>query len=213
MAALALGLLLTTGCGSDPSSRERAGEPRDRPRTSDAVTPTVPAPSARPDESSEAARPQLKERRSVAPRNRPQRPAGNALTIRTTADAHLIGAGAWGADWSIARTVDEAGRMASRCQRATLYDIGATETRLRDFTSDGPAAVQAVSRFGDPKSAWRAEQVLVAWREECADQLRRRDAALGMVRHGAWLSLVEVTDSGTPRQTLRTALDAVEATF
>ncbi|HET8971555.1 MAG TPA: hypothetical protein VFN19_10870, partial [Candidatus Nanopelagicales bacterium] len=140
-------------------------------------------------------------------------PTGNALTITQTPDAHLIGAGALGSGWSVAATGGEAGRLTSECQRATLHDIGAMETRIRDFAADGSAAAQAVSRFGDAKSAWRAEQVMVAWREDCADQLRKRDAALGTVRHGAWLSVVEVAGLTEPRKQLRTALDAVRATF
>lgn len=140
-------------------------------------------------------------------------PSGNALTIAETPDAHLIGAGAFGAGWSVEGTGAEAGRLTSDCQRATLRDIGANRTRVRDFAADGSAASQAVSRFGDAKSAWRAEQVLIAWREDCADQLRSRDAALGTVRHGSWLSVVEVAGLAEPRKRLRSALAAVEATF
>lgn len=202
---LALALLLLSpmlvGCGGDPSVREGSEQQRQRPRVE-----TDPGSSSRD-------RP-TPERRIVAPASTPApAPFGNALTIQQTPDAHLIGAGALGAGWSVESTGGEAGQMTSDCQRATLHDIGALETRVRDFTADGAAAAQAVSRFGDAKSAWRADQVLIAWRDDCAKQLRTRDAALGTVRHGSWLSVVEVAGLVEPRKRLRTALAAVEATF
>ena len=205
--AFMLSLTLAAGCGGDPSAREDSEQQRQRPRAGGKATTQPSAP------------PQTKpggghahERRSVA-ESAPPGPTGNALTIQQTPDAHLIGAGALGAGWSVEATGAEAGRMTSDCQRSSLHDIGAMETRVRDFAADGSAAAQAVSRFGDAKSAWRAERVMVAWREDCADQLRRRDAALGTVRHGSWLSVVEVAGVAEPRKRLRRALAAVEATF
>lgn len=203
--ALLLSLVLA-GCGGAPTAREDSEQQRQRHRAGAKAT----APSAAPQPKPVGG--QARERRSVAADPAPA-PSGNALTIQQTPDAHLIGARALGAGWSVRATGGEAGRMTSDCQRATLHDIGAIETRVRDFAADGSAAAQAVSRFGDAKSAWRAEQVLVAWREDCADQLRRRDAALGTVRHGSWLSVVEVAGLAEPRKRLRTALTAVEATF
>ena len=100
----------------------------------------------------------------------------------------------------------------SECHSVSMRDVGAKETQLRDFTGPG-AAVQGVSRFVDPKSAWRVEQVVIAWAEDCADELRARDAALGAVRHGSWVSVVEIAGVAEPRQQLRSALAAVEATF
>lgn len=214
--ALALGLLLTAGCGGETSSRSEDERDRDRARSAAERSPAPPratsTPSAPP--SASPVRPvKPQDRRPLASPSSPAKPRGNALTIEQSPDAHLIGADALGAGWSVARTGGESDRMASGCQRATLHDIGATETRMRDFAGDGRGAVQTISRFGDAKSAWRAERVFVAWREECADDLRRRDAALGTVRHGAWLSMVEVTGVLRPRRLLGTALDAVDATF
>ena len=205
--ALALALLLITGCGDDTSAREDSEQQRPRPRAGAKATPspTSTTPTSKP---SGGAR----ERRAVAKTASPK-PSGNALTVQQTPDAHLIGAKAWGARWSVEGTRAEGNKPASDCQRATLHDIGAMETRVRDFAADGPAASQAVSRFGDGKSAWRAEQVMIAWRKDCADQLRGRDAALGTVRHGVWLSVVEVTGSDQPKTQLRKAVAAVEATF
>ena len=205
--ALALALLLIAGCGDDTSAREDSEQQRQRPRAGAKATPspTPPKPTSKPSGGTH-------ERRTVAKPTSPK-PTGNALTVQQTPDAHLIGAKALGARWSVEATRAEGSQLASDCQRATLHDIGAMETRVRDFAADGPGAAQAVSRFGDGKSAWRAEQVMIAWRKECADQLRTRDAALGTVRHGVWLSVVEVSGLRQPRKRLRKALAAVEATF
>ncbi len=100
----------------------------------------------------------------------------------------------------------------SPCQRGTMADVGASRTRLRQFEGPG-TAVQSVSRFVDRKSAWRIERVVASWAEDCAAELRRRDAALGAVRHGSWLSVVEVAGVSAPRQRLAQALAAVEQTF
>lgn len=221
--ALALGLLLTAGCGGETTSRSEDGQDRDRARAAAERSPSPTPPLATPPATTRPTASPVKpvkprERRTIATMPPPSKPRGNALTIEQSPDAHLIGAGALGTGWSVARTGGESGRMASGCQRATLHDIGATETRMRDFAHDDLAgnrrgAVQTVSRFGDAKSAWRAERVFLAWREECADELRRRDAALGTVRHGAWLSMVEVTGVTRPQRLLGTALDAVDTTF
>ena len=207
LVALALGLLLTAGCGGDDPVPRAASAPS--PSVSVSVSPK---PSPSPREKQPEAGP-TRERRSIAAETEPPEPTGNALTIERAPVSHLIGAGVFGAAWSVQGTGGEAGRMTSDCQRATLRDIGAMDTRVRDFSTEGSAAVQAVSRFGDAKSAWRAEQVVFAWREDCADELRGRGAALGTVRHGAWLSVVEVTGVSQPHRRLRAALAAVDATF
>ncbi len=100
----------------------------------------------------------------------------------------------------------------SPCHRASMADIGAERTRVRDFRGPG-TAVQAVSRFVDHRSAWRIHRVVEAWTEECARRLERRDAALGAVRHGRWLAVVEVADVRHPQRRLATALAAADATF
>lgn len=215
--ALALGLLLTAGCSGEVSSRSDDAGSQDRSRAAGERTPSPTRPSATSTTQAPPASPvgpaEPRERRTLAAAKPPATPLGNALTIQQSPDSHLIGAGALGSGWSVAGTGGESGRMASGCQRATLHDIGATETRVRDFVDGERTAVQTVSRFGDAKSAWRAERVFVAWREECADRLRRRDAALGTVRHGAWLSMVEISGANRPGRLLGTALDAVDATF
>jgi hypothetical protein len=116
----------------------------------------------------------------------------------------------------VTATEDEDGRVLSPCHRASLADVGATATRLRDFEARGDrpgTAVQAVSRFVDRKSAWRIERVVTSWATDCADALAERDAALGVVRHGTWLAVVEVAGVGHPRARLARALEAADATF
>ena len=160
---------LRSGHGSDPPrslARPRAAA-RDRlrrrrrsrvtPRTSSGsgrgpASPPPPGPGRTPpDEDHEA------NRRPTDRHAADEAPQGNALTIRQTGpDGHLLGADDLGARWSVSSTGSENGRVMSDCHRATLRDVGAQETRLRDFAGPG-AAVQAVARFVDPKSAWRIE--------------------------------------------------------
>jgi len=51
-------------------------------------------------------------------------------------------------------------------------------------------------------------------REDGRGKARERcTVALGTVRHGAWLSVVEVTGLSRPKKRLRVALAAVDSTF
>ncbi len=200
--SLALALLLAAGCGGDPQSQDASDQERQRPRAGKPAPTREPAPPSPP-----------AERRTTSPETPPPTTRGNALTIRQTGpDGHLLGADDLGTGWSVSSTGGENGRVMSDCHRATLRDIGAQQARLRDFAGPG-AAVQAVARFVDPRSAWRIEKVVVAWADDCADELRGRDAALGAVRQGSWVSVVEISGVDAPRQRLRSALAAVEATF
>jgi len=91
----------------------------------------------------------------------------------------------------------------------------------RTFTAaDGLAATQVVARFADAKSAWRAHQVLTAWRDDCESRVARsqigplepitvhtgtadgyrgsvrtRAGSLGILRAGDYLTVVEITAS------------------
>lgn len=221
--ALVLGLLLT-GCsgadGGDTAATQRGdrdrprasvdlgGAEQDRPTETPTGTPTE-APSASPTRDPAAS---PGSGRTIAEPRTP-RPRPNALSVRTVGpDGHLIGPAALGPRWRGGATRDEGEESLSPCHRGTMADTGASRTRLREF--DGPGrAVQAVSQFVDRKSAWRVERVVAAWAEDCAAELRRRDAALGAVRHGRWLSVVEVAGVAAPRQQLARALAAVERTF
>jgi hypothetical protein len=204
-ALVALGVLLTTGCGADGGERadpepRRAGVEQREPDRSGQRPPR----EAR----------EVQERRIVAPREKSEESTPpDPLFGYPDADAHLLAASALGTRWSVSRTYDEKGRLASGCQRASLVDIGASLARLRDFQRPRGVAVQAVAEFADRASARRADAVLLAWRDRCADRLEKRDAALGTVRHGEWVSLVEVTGVRSPERRLAAALTEVRATF
>jgi hypothetical protein len=207
-ALLALGLLLTAGCAGDASPD--AAEERGSRAPADVTA--APEPATGP--AAVAASPGDRPGRRVAATAAPPSPTGNMLgPARVAADGHLLRGAHLGSAWSIEATGAEDGRVMSECQRASMADIGAMRTRIRDFSGPTARAGQSVSRFADGKSAWRAEQVLVAWRDECGDDLRARGAALGAVRHRAWLSVVEVEGVDRPRRTLRRALRAVERSF
>ena len=209
-ALVALGALLAAGCGADSTDpAERADRAKQRPgveRTSE--------PSEQPSQKHRDRKQQVRERRVVAQgATSPTTPPADPFFGRAEADGHLIGAASLGTRWTVSGTADEDGRLASDCQAASLHDIGAQVARVRDYTSSRGEAVQAVAEFADRASARRADAVLLAWQERCADRLRKRDAALGTVRHGAWVSLVEVGGVRSPARRLAAALDDVRATF
>jgi hypothetical protein len=146
--------------------------------------------------------------------------------MRLITAAHLLEADkmpALGAGpWAVAATGPEDPERdpaVGACQKTLLGSIGAVETVRRTFTAPGRlSATQVVGRFADARSAWRAHQVLVAWRDDCADRLdgsdvgplrpidvpsgtgesyrtaaRTRAAGLAILRTGDYLTLVEVT--------------------
>ncbi len=102
------------------------------------------------------------------------------------------------------------------CTQASLGDIGAVSAARRTWTLDGSDAtgVQAVGRFADNKSAWRAHEVLTSWHDACEQQVSGEVGPLvdvrlsrgvgqafavvddgitidvGIVRRGAFLSVV-----------------------
>lgn len=93
--------------------------------------------------------------------------------------------------WTIRTTSPESGSPVGVCQKTLLVDLGALVAVRRVFTGpddSGQRARQVVGRFADPKSAWRAHQVLTAWREDCAERVdrpRTRVAALQSVELAA----------------------------
>ena len=208
-ALVALGALLVAGCAADPADPAlRADREGHRPGVEQGGGPD----DARPEKRYRGQ--QVRERRIVAPRaTSPTTPPADPFFGRTEADGHLIGAASLGTRWSVSGTADEDGRLASDCQQASLHDIGAQVARVRDYESPRGEAVQAVAEFVDRASARRADAVLLAWRERCADRLRKRDAALGTVRHGAWVSLLEVAGVRAPGRRVAAALEDVSETF
>jgi hypothetical protein len=209
-ALVALGALLISGCGAgstDPA--ERADRERQRPGVERTGAPD----EGRPERQRDGGQQAVERRIAASPSISPGSPPADPLFGHAGADEHLIGADSLGTRWSVSSTADEDGRLASACQQASLHDIGAQLARLRDYAAPRGEAVQAVAEFADRASARRADAVLLAWRDRCADRLRKRDAALGTVRHGAWVSLVEVAGVRSPARRLAGALDDVRATF
>jgi hypothetical protein len=75
-------------------------------------------------------------------------------------------------EWSVASTDPEDGAGHGSCQKFSLVDIGATSSVVRSYAADGDvAAEQVLGEFADPKSAWRAHQVVKTWAKECAEML------------------------------------------
>lgn len=67
------------------------------------------------------------------------------------------------------------------CQKASLEAIGGLSPIRRTYDAgDGSArAIQVVAEFADKVSAWRANEVLEAWREDCEERLTYPRKAVG----------------------------------
>jgi hypothetical protein len=70
------------------------------------------------------------------------------------------------------------------CHKTGLQSIGALSSVRRTYTSGpgGAVATQVVAEFADPKSAWRAQEVLRAWQADCAERLDFAREAVGPLR-------------------------------
>jgi hypothetical protein len=70
------------------------------------------------------------------------------------------------------------------CHKTDLTTIGALSTVRRTFTSGpgGAVGTQVVAEFADPKSAWRAHEVLRAWQADCAERLDFAHTEVGPLR-------------------------------
>lgn len=234
-------LVVLAGCGSDDGTHAAgasAGPSATHAPTQDLRASRAPAPAETP-----STRPTAHPSRhggrhkvgTLAPRS------------RADADAHLLDADRIpridGRTWSAVSS--DSDDPVGRCQKTALDSIGAVDTAARAFTAeDGLAATQVVARFADAKSAWRAHRVLVAWRDDCegrvahatvgplktvhvhagsADSYRGsfgrhgRAATLGILRTGAYLTLVEVgaaaDDYPTDWDPARRAVRRVSRTF
>ena len=220
-AGLAASLLLG-GCGSDPEPDASGGRP-EVAGTSGAAPSQDPAPPTASPSVEPSSPPSTR-----APDRRPGRHKVGSLQPRMRLDtaAHLLDADGLPAlgdrPWVMDATGPEDPERdpaVGACQKTLLGPIGAVETVRRTFTAPGRlGATQVVARFADARSAWRAHQVLVAWREDCADRIgsgavgpleplavrtgtgetyrtaaRKRAAGLGILRTGSFLTLVEIT--------------------
>lgn len=236
---LAAGVALA-GCGSDGGTPEPAAAPSPEPtradRPSAGATPsTSPTPDPDPTPSPTATRSGGRHKVGVLA------PLG-----RRAADSHLLAPDRLpsvdGNSWRL-DSADHSGAIGA-CQKTELETIGAVETVSRRYAADhGLAAVQVVGRFADAKTAWRAHRVLVAWRDDCEQRVRdstvgplrsvrvptgtadsylgsfrARSAGLGILRSGAYLSVVEVTSGRvvaypTKRDPARVAVRRIARTF
>ncbi len=215
LAATLVAVLAVGGCGSDePESAPPATPAASKPAAEPSPTPTrSPSPSPAPSRSSEPREHGRHKVGALEPNARPK-PASSAAEHLLPADELPALDGAW-----TARTTGDEPTVGA-CQKTPLSTIGALESAQRTYTADGATAVQVVARFGDPKSAWRAHEVLAAWREDCAKRLgnpsssvsaledvwvpagtgssyrstlRKSVAGLGILRSGEYLTLVEIT--------------------
>jgi hypothetical protein len=168
--ALLGALLLTSGCGQDSTgSAQDAPEPR---REVGRQQPATPEPTATPTPDASSGTQGPGKDRKVAP---PSFVAGRAETTRS----HLLPAAslpvlAEDAAWTVRSTGPERPRPVGACQKTPLADIGALETARRLFLGpeeSGIRARQVVAEFADGKSAWRAHEVLSAWRDDCEQRL------------------------------------------
>lgn len=87
--------------------------------------------------------------------------------------------------WSQGRTRPaEPGRLAGTCHRFSMLSTGATEVAYRSYDpppNGNATASELVADFADRKTAWRAYQTVLSWRETCPAQLRaypRTDVSL-----------------------------------
>ena len=175
------GALLLAGCGSGDSDDRSAPAPG---RTTPPVAAPETSPSPPPSPSGEPSA-------TAKPPRRPGHHKTGLLAPRPrtgTRDEHLLapermpGLGD-AVVWTIGSTEPEdpaAGTAVGACQKTAIGAIGAVSSVRRTFRApDGIAATQVVARFADPKSAWRAHQVLIAWRDDCAERLSYPHAEVG----------------------------------
>lgn len=91
--------------------------------------------------------------------------------------AAALGSPAPGLAWSVAHTeLHEPRSLAGSCHRFPLVSVGALGVAHRAYLLGQPEAPRAtaehvVARFADPRTAWRAREVLLAWRAGCRETL------------------------------------------
>ncbi|MDN4171453.1 hypothetical protein QWY28_00700 [Nocardioides sp. SOB77] len=191
LAPAALALVLTvSACGGDPDA---APAPATSPSTSTPTAGATPGPTTSPATSATpgtdpTTTPSTKPGGGKGRPNRTLAPLpAQPLHARAAGD-HLLDASrmpALSEDRPWAEVADgRGGAPVGACQEASLFDIGALRTTGRRFaTADGSTtATQVVGRFPDAKSAWRATEVLLAWRADCAERLDHARTAVGEVR-------------------------------
>ena len=225
MAALVVGgvtaSLLLAGCGSGGDGPGANGPGAAEPVVTPSArsTPAAPPPTEPPAPGPSATTPPT--RKPHGRKVGALEPRARATTAEHLLDADrlpTVGERAWAVDATGPEDPDRDPAVGT-CQKTLLGTIGAVETVRRTYTAaDRVSATQVVARFADARSAWRAHQVLVAWRDDCAERVdradvgpmepvtvhtgtaesyrtaaRRRAAGLGILRTGSYLTVVEVT--------------------
>jgi hypothetical protein len=181
---LAALLLTVSACGSDdgatletaPSAHADAAEPSDTatPTPTPTATPTTqptPTPSTHQGQKPPVVlgqplhRPALQSHLLAADRM-PSLPAGDGVTT-----------------WEVADDGPEGAVTVGACQKTDLETIGAVRAVRRSFSSGaGAVATQVVAEFADPKSAWRAHEVLRSWQADCEERLDFARKEVGPLR-------------------------------
>jgi hypothetical protein len=97
---------------------------------------------------------------------------------RSTTLAHLLSEDVMpslsrGRSWLVQDEGPEGDQAVGACQKTPLVSIGALTATRRVYAAErGEArATQVVARFADSQSAWRANEVLSSWREDCEERL------------------------------------------
>jgi hypothetical protein len=176
--ALLGALLVAAGCGQDsPGTAESGPQPRrEGAATQPAEGPTAGQTGGQAPTPTETVAPEEErtggEDRKVSP---PSFVAGR----KDDARSHLLPAAslpllAEGATWTVRSTGPERPRPVGACQKTPLTDIGALDTSRRLFLGPEESrtrARQVVAEFADGRSAWRAHEVLSAWRDDCEQRL------------------------------------------
>ena len=171
-------VLLAGGCADGPDEPEAAGRDREASRSSRSPAPT---PSTAPPKPTPSSAP------TAAPTATPSEGGGKIaptplpMARRAAPGTHLLTAttlpaAAPDGGWTQRRTRQEGSRRTGICQETPLVDIGALDAVIRGFSGPVDSGLHSrhlVARFADPKSAWRAHEVLRSWRSDCEERLAR----------------------------------------
>ena len=171
--------LLAGGCSDAAEPRAEGGRDRDQTRSARpaAPSPTTASPTPTPTDRPSADRPSGTARPSrgvgkIAPTPLPMaRPDGSRSHLLT---AQRLPPVAGATTWTDRGTTPEGSRRVGACQLASMVDIGALHAVIRVHTGpegSGLRSRQLVARLADPKSAWRAHEVLRSWRADCEERL------------------------------------------
>ena len=174
VASVLAAVLLAGGCSDAPEEPAGVGREPEAPRSSRSPDPTTSPSPATPTPSATTKPKPSKGVGKIAPTPLPMaRPDGSRTHLLT---ATSLPTATPDADWTVRGTGPEGSRRTGLCQEASLVDIGALHAVIRGFAGpedSGLRSRQLVARFADPKSAWRAHEVLRSWRADCEERLDR----------------------------------------